>query len=316
MAFVQPPLFQLGSRNALPFSVREAARSLSVSRLPHSCHSRGDIARTSLKISYDAASIGAPSDKGRAHGRKINVDVLDSGVRVVALGACRKDDHGLAGLDDRETFTNGCNDRPSRDRKTRRGMVGKMDRRPSSQLMIVGQCRENLEREFLWVDQRFSRQPVINRHDQFATVLKKDCALHQTIVGKGKPAERRIDFARRHRFELVQQRKLDPIHVEIELAFKVPHERQGQLEKTAPDEPDPKAVRLTEGGFPAIIQRGAKHQRCGLHTNAQFRTQICQLNAPTGSHEEPPAYLMLQGTNRFGHRGLSEVKPLSRLAEM
>jgi hypothetical protein len=105
-------------------------------------------------------------------------------------------------------------------------MVRKMDRRPRPHLMIVGQCRENLVRQFLRIDQGLVGQPVIGRLDQFAFVLKEDGALHQTIAGKGEPAEPRIDFARRHSLELVQQRKLDPIHLEIELAFELPHKGQ------------------------------------------------------------------------------------------
>jgi hypothetical protein len=195
-------------------------------------------------------------------------------------------------------------------------MVRKMDRRPRPNLMIVGQCRENLMRQFLRIDQGFVRQPVIGRHDEFALVLKEDGALHQTIAGNGKPAEPRIDFARRHGLELVQQRKLDPIHVEIELAFELPHKRQGQFVEATTDEPDPQSVRFSESSFPAIIQCGAKHQGCGFHTEAQLRTKVCYLNPPAGSNEKPAAYLMLQGANRFGHGGLRKVKSLGRLAEM
>lgn len=63
------------------------------------------------------------------------------------------DDDGLAGFDDRKTFPDRCYDWPARDRPSRRGVVRKMDRRPRPQLMIVGQCRQGLEREFLRIDQ-------------------------------------------------------------------------------------------------------------------------------------------------------------------
>jgi len=195
-------------------------------------------------------------------------------------------------------------------------MVRKMDRRPRPQLMIVWQRRENLERQFLRIDHGLVRQPVIHRHDQFSFVLKEDGALHQTIVGKRQAAERRIDFARRHRFELVQQRKLNPIDIEIEFAFQLPHKRQGQLEKAATKEPDSQSIRFTEGSFPAVLQCGAKHQHRGLNTEAQLRAKVRQLNASTGSNEEPAAHLMLQGANRFGHGGLRERKSLGRFAEM
>jgi hypothetical protein len=140
--------------------------------------------------------------------------------------------------------------------------------------------------------------------------------LHQTIAGNGEPAEPCIDFARRHSLELVQRRKLDPIHVEIELAFELPHKRQGQFVEATTDKPDPQAVRLAESSFSAIIQRGAKHQGRGFHTEAQLRAEVCYLNSPAGPDEQPAAYLTLQGANRFGHRGLREVKSLSRFAEM
>jgi hypothetical protein len=40
---------------------------------------------------------------------------------------------------------------------------------------------------------------------------------------------------------LVQQRKLDPIDIEIEFGFELPHKRQGQLVKTATEDSDPQS---------------------------------------------------------------------------
>jgi hypothetical protein len=72
-------------------------------------------------------------------------------------------------------------------------VVREMDRRPRSQLMIVRQCRQGLERELLRIDQASVRQPMIGRHDQLLLLLEQDRALHQAVMGKRKSAERRID---------------------------------------------------------------------------------------------------------------------------
>jgi hypothetical protein len=73
---------------------------------------------------------------------------------------------------------------------------------------------------------------------------------------------------------------------------------------------------LAERSFPAILQRGAEHQGRGLHAQTKFRSKFCQLNPPAGSNEKAPTYLMLEGTNCFGHRGLREIKVLCRFAEV
>src|SRR6202030_2263215 len=96
-----------------------------------------------------ATPIGAAPHKSGRHGRKVYVNVSDSWVRKVSLRASRKNDDGLAGLDHGKAFANGRDHGPSRDRKTRRRMVRKMDRRPRPNLMVVGQCRESLVRQFL-----------------------------------------------------------------------------------------------------------------------------------------------------------------------
>ena len=80
------------------------------------------------------------------------------------LKALANDDYGLAGFDDRKTFPDRCCDWPSRDRPPRGSVVREMDRRPRSQLMIVRQCRQGLERELLRIDQVSVAQPVIGRH--------------------------------------------------------------------------------------------------------------------------------------------------------
>jgi hypothetical protein len=49
-----------------------------------------------------------------------------------------------------------------------------MDRRPGSQLMIVGQCRQGLKRKLLRIDQVSVAQPVIGRHDQLPLLLEQD----------------------------------------------------------------------------------------------------------------------------------------------
>ena len=161
---------------------------------------RGDIARTSLKIRHHAPPVGAPSYKSGTDGGKVNVNVSDPRVRIIALRPLSKDDYGFARLDHGKTFANGGDHRPSGDRDTRRGMVGKMNRRPRPQLMVVGQCRKSFERKLLRIDQGLCRQSVMRRHHQFPLVLKEDRALRQTIVRKREPAERRIDFAGCHGF--------------------------------------------------------------------------------------------------------------------
>jgi hypothetical protein len=130
---------------------------------------RGDIARTFLEIPDHATPIGAASHQSGGHRRKLYVNPSNSGIRKVSLHAFRKDDNGLAGLDDSEAFARRRYHGPPRDRNTRWRVVGKMDRRPGPYLMIVGQCRDNFVRELLRIDQGFLRQSVADRHDQFPT---------------------------------------------------------------------------------------------------------------------------------------------------
>src|SRR5258708_31153727 len=135
-----------------------------------------------------------------------------------------------------------------------------MDRRPRSQLMIVGQCRQGLERELLRIDQVSVAQPVIGRHDQLLLLLEQDRALHQAVMGKRESAERRIDLAQRNRLKLVQQRKLHPVDIAMELPPEMSDKWQGVLVKTATQETDPQPACLAEGGLPAVVQRGPKDQ--------------------------------------------------------
>src|SRR5258708_10006321 len=106
-----------------------------------------------------------------------------------------------------------------------------MDRRPRSQLMIVRQCRQGLERELLRIDKVSVAEPVIGGHDQLLLLLEQDPALHQAVMGKRKPADRRIHLAHRNRLELVQQRKLHPVDIDMELAPDVYYKWPGVLVK-------------------------------------------------------------------------------------
>src|SRR5580692_12875676 len=125
--------------------INRLRRPLVVYRLPHSGRRRGDSARAFFQISYDAASVGAPSHQGGSHRRKIDRDVLDPGVRKIALRTSGKDDHGLTGLDDGKTFTHRCDDRSSGDREARGRVAREMGDRPSAEWLIVGQCGKSLE---------------------------------------------------------------------------------------------------------------------------------------------------------------------------
>jgi hypothetical protein len=119
--------------------------------------------------------------------------------------------------DDGKTFPDRCYDRPSRDRPPGGSVVREMGRRPRSQLMIVRQCRQGLERELLRIDQASVAEPVTGRHDQLLPLLEQHRALHQAVMGKRQPAERRIDLAYRDRLKLVQQRKLHPCSATIRM---------------------------------------------------------------------------------------------------
>ena len=54
-----------------------------------------------------------------------------------------------------------------------------------------------------------------------------------------KSAERRIHLARCDRLKLVQQRKLHPFDIDMELAPEMPDERQGQFIESTTKEADP-----------------------------------------------------------------------------
>src|SRR5271155_2411318 len=135
-------------------------------------------------------------------------------------------------------------------------------------------------------------------------------------MGKRHSAERRIDLAPRNRLELVQQRKLHPIDIDMELAPEMSDKRQGVLIKTAAEETDPQPACLAKGGLPAVVQRGADDQRSGLYAEAKFLAEGRQLNAPARSDEELPPNLLLQRIYRFGDGGLGERQSLRRFSEM
>src|ERR1700720_2579315 len=111
-----------------------------------------DIARAFFEVLYYTPTISSASHESGTYGRNADLDKPDAGVGIVVLRSRTHDDDGLAGFDHRKTFPDRCYDWPSRDRPSRRGVVGEMDRRPSPQLMIVGQCRQRLTRDLLRVD--------------------------------------------------------------------------------------------------------------------------------------------------------------------
>src|SRR3984957_5738947 len=123
-------------------------------------------------------------------------------------------------------------------------------------------------------------------------------------MGKREPAKRGVDFARRHRLELVQHRQLNPFDIDKELALEMPHEGQGQFIEAAAEEADSQSISLTERGLPAIVQRGAKHQRRRLDAEPELLAKGRQLDAPTRSYEARAAPAKLQGASRHGERRL------------
>ena len=160
--------------------------------------------------------------------------------------------------------------------------------------MIVRQCRQGLERELLRIDQVSVAQPVIGRYDQLLLLLEQDRALHQAVMGKRKSAERSIDLAQRNRLKLVQQRKLYPVHIDMELAPEMSDKWQGIFIKTAAEETDPQAACLAKGGLPAIVQHGAEDQGSGFYAEAKFLAKGRQLNSPARSYEELPPNFLFQ----------------------
>ena len=110
---------------------------------------------------------------------------------------------------------------------------------------------------------------------------------------KRKSAECGIDLAQRNRLKLVQQRKLHPVDIDLELAPEMSDKRQGVLVKTATEETDPQPACLAKGGLPAIVQGGAENQGSGFYSEAKFLAKGRQLNPPARSYEELPPYLLL-----------------------
>jgi len=113
-------------------------------------------------------------------------------------------------------------------------------------------------------------------------------------MGKRKSAECCIDLAQRNRLKLVQQRKLHPVDIEMELAPEMSDKWQGQLIKTATEETDTQPACLAKGGLPAIVQRGVQDQAGGFYAEAKFLAKGRQLNPPARSCEELPPDLFLQ----------------------
>jgi hypothetical protein len=119
--------------------------------------------------------------------------------------------------------------------------------------MIVGQRRQGLERKLLRIDKVSVGQPVTGRHDQLLFFLEQDRALHQAVMRKGQSAERRIYLAHRNRVKLVQQRKLHPVDIDMELTPEMSDKGQGVLIKTPTEETDPQPTSLAKGGLSAIV---------------------------------------------------------------
>jgi hypothetical protein len=111
-----------------------------------------DIARAFLEVLYHTPAIGSASHESGADGRNADLDKSDAGVGIVELRSRPHDDDGLARFDDCKRFSDRCYDWPSRDRPSRRSVVWEMDRCPGPQIVIVGQCRQGLERELLRID--------------------------------------------------------------------------------------------------------------------------------------------------------------------
>jgi hypothetical protein len=204
-----------------------------------------------------------------------------------------KDDHCLAGFHDRKTFPDSSYDRPFGNRPSRGCVVREMGRRPRPQLVIVGQCRQSLDRQLLRIDQASAYQPVSGRHDQLPLILKQDSALNQAVMGKWKSAKRCVDLAHGNRRKLVQHRKFHPFDIDMELALEMPDKGQGVLVKTATEETDPQPASLAEGDLPAIVQRGAENQSSGFYSEAKFLAKGRQLNPSACSYEELAPYLLL-----------------------
>src|SRR5216683_6196709 len=120
-----------------------------------------DIARAFFKVLYRAPPVSSASHESGTYRRNADLDKSDAGIGIVVLRPRAHDDDGLAGFDDRKTLPDRCYDWPTRDRPSRGGVVREMNRCPRPQLMIVGQCRQGLERELLRIDQVSVGQPVI-----------------------------------------------------------------------------------------------------------------------------------------------------------
>ena len=111
-----------------------------------------DITRAFLEVLYHAPTIGSPPHESGADGSNADLDKSDAGVGIIELRSRSHDDDGLAGFDGRKRFPDRCDDRPPRDRPSRRRVIREMDRCPGAQMMIVGQCRYGLKCELLRID--------------------------------------------------------------------------------------------------------------------------------------------------------------------
>src|SRR5216684_7663886 len=244
-----------------------------------------DIARAFFKVLYRAPPVSSASHESGIYGRNADLDKSNAGIGIVVLRSRTHDNDGLAGFHHRKTFPDRCYDWPSRDRPSLRSVVTERDRCPRPQLMIVGQCRQGLEGELLWIYQVSVCQPVIGRRHQLLLLLKQDRALHQAVMGQRKSADRRIHLSYCNCLKLVQQRKFHPFDIDMEFAPEMPDKWQGQFIKSATEETDPQPVCLTKGGLPAIVQRGAENQGSGFYTETKLVAEGRQLDTPARSYE-------------------------------
>ena len=274
-----------------------AARPKRAGPLPSQCSTLSS-KPTAISREHSSSPILHAADRpgvsrGGPHGRNANLDISDAGVRIVVLRPPAKDDHCLAGFDDRKTFPDSSYDRPL--------AIGRPEGVWSGKWVAAhaptDDCRamSAKSRAPAPPDRSSFCPPAYVRQARPASLLlEQDRALNQAVMGKWKSAERRIDLAHCNRRKLVQHRKLHPFDIDMELAPEMSDKWQGVFIKTATEETDPQPACLAKGGVPAIVQRGAKDQGSGFYAEAKFLAEGRQLNPSAGSYEELPPYLFLQ----------------------
>src|SRR3977135_1868464 len=87
-----------------------------------------DIACAFFEVLYHTPTICSASHESGTYGRNAELDKSDAGVGIIVLRSRTHDDDGLAGFDHRKTFPDRCYDWPSRNRPSRRGVVGERER--------------------------------------------------------------------------------------------------------------------------------------------------------------------------------------------